>query len=546
MTLESADNRIRILLVEDDPGDATIVRKMLTKNQAYTFMFEQADRLSLAIEKLHDGMMFDILLVDLSLPDAKGLSTVAGLVRENNRVPIVVLTGLDDESMALQAIQEGAEDYLIKGQLNHELLSRTIRYAIERKRTHMELLEAEEMYSTLIEMSIEGIVLSREGKIIFANQRFYQTFGFSESDVLNENMLDLLSKGLAEALDGVPDDQQQMAIKGIESEAKDGLESHTFELPFWRSSDELIWVEVNTNPIQYKGGMAELAIIRDVTQQRRAEKERQRLTAALVEKNVELRELIYIASHDLRTPLVNVQGFGSELRNSIQELSSILRDIDISPEHQDEVFVLLESDIPNSVAHIQRGMVSMDSMLAGLLRISRLERNSPNRKELDMNQLLSDTKIGFDQGISRIHASVIIGDLPSCYGDANQMKQVFSSLLDNALRFSECNRGAAIQITGRRERDQVVYCVEDNGIGVPYEQQSKIFQIFYQIDPNSGDGHGMGLTVVKKVMSMHGGSVWLESEPGVGSKFFLSLPISVDDPDQRTMPTAVRLRTVRS
>ncbi|MDY6833231.1 MAG: ATP-binding protein [Chloroflexota bacterium] len=545
MTLEPVDNRISVLLVEDDPGDAAIVRKMLTKNNPYAFKFELADRLSLAIEKLHEGV-FDILLVDLSLPDARGLHTIAGLVRENNRVPIVVLTGLDDENMALQAIQEGAEDYLIKGQLNHELLSRTIRYAMERKRTHMELLEAEEMYSTLIEMSIEGIVLSRDGKIMFANHRFYQTFGFSESEVLNENILGLLSKGLTETLAGVPEDQKQMTIIGIENAAKTSLESHTLEVPFWKTPEELIWVEVNTNPIQYKGGTAELAIVRDVTHQKRAEKERQRLTAALVEKNIELRELIYVSSHDLRTPLVNVQGFGSELRNSIQELSSILRDIDIPLECQDQVFELLESDIPNSVTYIQRGMASMDSMLAGLLRVSRLERSSPNYRELDMNQLLSDVKISYDHGISRIHASVTMDDLPLCYGDPNQIKQVFSCLLDNALRFSDRDRDPIIRITGQREKDQVVYCVEDNGVGIPYEQQSKVFQIFYRIDPNAGDGQGMGLTVVKKVISMHGGSVWLESEPGVGSKFFISLPLSVDNPDQRIARTAIRLRTVRS
>ena len=117
-----------------------------------------------------------------------------------------------------------------------------------------------------------------------------------------------------------------------------------------------------------------------------------------------------------------------------------------------------------------------------------------------------------------------VSNLPPCVGDHVQINQLFSNLLDNALKYRDPERPGVIEITGQQVNDQVVYCVRDNGIGIPEEHHSKIFEIFQRLNPSATTGEGLGLSIVKKILSRHNGSIWVESEPGVGSRFFVLLP----------------------
>lgn len=123
---------IRALLVEDNPGDSRLIREMLTEARGATFDLKYADRLQAALEQLSEGGI-DVVLLDLGLPDSKGLETLSKTYAQAPKVPVVVLTGLHDETVGVQAVNRGAQDYLIKGQINVSLLVRTVRYAIERK-----------------------------------------------------------------------------------------------------------------------------------------------------------------------------------------------------------------------------------------------------------------------------------------------------------------------------------------------------------------------------------------------------------------------------
>ena len=118
----------------------------------------------------------------------------------------------------------------------------------------------------------------------------------------------------------------------------------------------------------------------------------------------------------------------------------------------------------------------------------------------------------------------MVEDLPPCYGDEAQINQVFSNLLGNALKFLDPKRRGVIRISGRAEKEQVVYCVEDNGIGIAEKDKDAIFEIFRKLNPDDKRGEGLGLVIVSKILDRHGGKVWVESEPGKGSKFFVSLP----------------------
>ena len=129
----SSETTIRILLVEDNPGDVRLLREGLTGRNGAPFELEVVDRLSAGLERLAKGGI-DLVLLDLGLPDCRGLDTLTRARAAVPEVPIVVLTGLGDEAVAVQAVQRGAQDYLVKGQIESRLLTRAIRYAIERKR----------------------------------------------------------------------------------------------------------------------------------------------------------------------------------------------------------------------------------------------------------------------------------------------------------------------------------------------------------------------------------------------------------------------------
>lgn len=134
-----ADIAIRVLLVEDNPGDARLIREMLSEVREVAFDVQRGDRLSTSLERLAEGGI-DVVLLDLSLPDSQGLETFARVSAQAPDVPVVLLTGLDDADLAVKAVREGAQDYLVKGQLDSSLLVRSIRYAVERHRAQVERL----------------------------------------------------------------------------------------------------------------------------------------------------------------------------------------------------------------------------------------------------------------------------------------------------------------------------------------------------------------------------------------------------------------------
>ena len=136
------DLSLNILLIEDDPGDAYLLQTLLTRTEHVTFHLEYADRLATALEYL-DHHDFDLMLLDLSLPDSTGIETIAKVLAHAPDVPIVVLTGFDNEETAMQAVQAGAQDYLSKDHVDDNMLTRSIRYAVERHRLHIDLAKAQ-------------------------------------------------------------------------------------------------------------------------------------------------------------------------------------------------------------------------------------------------------------------------------------------------------------------------------------------------------------------------------------------------------------------
>jgi len=143
---------------------------------------------------------------------------------------------------------------------------------------------------------------------------------------------------------------------------------------------------------------------------------------------------------------------------------------------------------------------------------------------LDMNAMLAHIAKTVEFQLKQAGTALQVEPLPECRGDATQINQVFSNLIDNAIKYRSSNRPGLIRVSGQVEDGRCIYAVKDNGIGIAPEYQAKVFEIFHRLNPSASEGEGLGLTIAQKILERQEGKIWVESIVGEGSAFFVSLP----------------------
>jgi signal transduction histidine kinase len=268
-----------------------------------------------------------------------------------------------------------------------------------------------------------------------------------------------------------------------------------------------------------------VALYDDVTERITAEHAREKLMKELQAKNEELESIVFVASHDLRSPLVNIQGFAGELQKSCRELTVLLGRENLSEAGVKHIRRILDEDIPESLNFISAGTSKMDALAKGLLRLARIGTIQIHIDDIDMNRLMATILKTVQYQMREYDIQINVGDLPPCMGDWVQLNQVFSNLIDNAIKFRHPNRKAVIDIQGGIYRDRVRYTVRDNGIGIEPEHTKKIFEVFHRLNPGGPvKGEGLGLTIVQRILDRLDGKIDVQAQSDVGSVFIVELP----------------------
>lgn len=359
----------------------------------------------------------------------------------------------------------------------------------ERKQAEQALRENEEKYRALFETANDAIILMDKvsTKIINANQTACVIYGYTLDEILHLKASDLTAE---------------------EQATEDAIRAGVVRVPlrYHKKKDGTVFpVEISTATFLFAERIIQVGFVRDITERKRAEQERERYVDELNRRNTELVQFTYTVSHDLRNPLVTIKGFLGMLEK------------DLKDNRQDKV--------QHDFRRIANAADKMDELLADLLELSRIGRIINPTEKIDLVQLAKDAVEMLDARIKASNVTIkVSADLPDIYGDRLRLREVLENLIDNAAKYTGQQLRPLIEIGIRKSENEKVIFVKDNGLGVEPQYQSKIFDLFEKLNPNS-EGTGIGLALVKRIIEVHGGKIWVESEGlGKGSTFCFTIP----------------------
>ncbi len=379
--------------------------------------------------------------------------------------------------------------------------------------------EPTELLRAILATAVEGIItINEDGLIESVNPAAERMFGYQAKELEGENVSVLMPAPWRDEHDEYmahylrTGEQKIIGVgRKVRAQKKDGT---------------IFPIDLAVSEVRLRERRLFTGFVRDISEREETEEQLADLARSLAEKNKELETIVYVASHDLRSPLVNIQGFSQELARACRSLQGHLKSEGAEASNR-EMRRLMSEDIQESLDYIQAGVAKMDSLLAGLLQYSRLGRAALRIEPLGMNSLLAGIAQSMDFQIKKAGVVLHISALPDARGDATQINQVFSNLLGNALKYVDPKRRGEIWVTGRVDQGQAIYAVRDNGVGIAQAHQGKVFEIFHRLHPGAGEGEGLGLTIAQRILERHRGRIWVESAPGAGSTFYVSLPAVV-------------------
>jgi len=473
-TASEGVRNIKILLVEDNPGDARLIQEMLKEEKISAENIEHVDRLSKGRTRLAEGAI-DAVLLDLGLPDSQGLDTFEKVHSAAPHVPIVILTGFKDDAQGVEAVRRGAQDYLSKGKLDGPLLARALTYAVERRK----LDEAIKRQAALIDLSPDAIIIKDpDDAITFWSFGAEKMYGYTKDEAIGKKNHALLKTKFSSPFETI---EEQLRKDGkwsgeLGHETKSGRELSIQSYWLAKFDEKCKILEIFESNV-------------DITERKNAE----RLAA--------IGATAGMVGHDIRNPLQTIAGEVFLAQSALVGLpdgeskANLKESLDII-EHQTEYVNKIVQDLQDYAKPIK-----------------------PIAKEIDLHdvcrELLSKAKIPENVSVS-CQVEPMARQL---FSDPDILKRVMINLVNNAVQAMP--EGGKLYIKAYLDGSDTVLVVDDTGCGIPQDVGAKLFTPLFT---TKAKGQGFGLAVVKRMTDALGGTVKFESEVGKGTKFFVRLP----------------------
>lgn len=504
---------IRVLIIEDNPKDTNLINWMLTKKEStgngfgkYDLTFVEDLKTAL---KVLDKNSFDLILLDLLLPDSQGLETFNKIQTHTPQIPTIILSGFDDKSSALQAVRTGAQDYLIKGKVDHNILTRSIHYAIERKHHKETLRISEERYKGVTQSVNDAIIiLDTERTIITWNIGATTIFGFEESDIIGHAITDI-----------IPDMDRDIYAKLFQKSNDSGpspIVNKTIESTGIKQNGKTIPIELSIVSWEASNGRFFTAIIRNISRRKRLEDQYRH-----AQKMEAVGQLAGGIAHDFNNILTGIIGFA--------ELAADTIDADLPAQEY--------------IRSIIRKSDHAATLVRQILAFSRKQILDTKRVDMNASVLSVSNFIVRVIGEHIEFSTNLADDLYYINADPTALEQIITNLCVNARDAMSAGGELTIEtsnITVSASNKQLIdflnpgkYAVLsliDTGHGIDGKTLQHIYEPFYTTK-EVGQGSGLGLAMVYGLVKQHQAYIHCDSTPGEGTTFQIYFPATKVSPD---------------
>src|SRR5438105_3161129 len=505
---------IRVLLIEDSEPDYILTRRMLSSIENETFDLEWASTWQTGIEAIRRAT-HHVCLLDYRIGGGDGLELLKESRESSCKAPVILLTGVSDHRLDVEAMELGAADFLVKDQLTPPLLERSIRYAIaqsgaiaELNRRHDELRASELRFRSVVQSAADAIVLADDsGRIIFWNKGAESMFGYQEEEVTGTSLEVLMPESYR--------DRHRAGFERFRVGGRSQIIGKTIELEGLRKDGTIFPMELSLASWTSGDGTFFTGIVRDITERKRTEEMRRAKEAAEQASRAKSGFVARI-SHELRTPLHAIIGFTNLLLQNKQgnltasDLDFLDRILLNAKGQLQLINTLLDlSKVEAGRVEMNIGPVSLDSVVREVVKQLEGERDNA---DVELEVSIPDT-------VKPIET------------DANKLKQVLINLIDNALKFTERGKISVGISVSPVDFQPTRIDVSDTGRGIPPDRLDDIFEPFLQLpsEATQPGGTGLGLSICRSLCDLLGFRLEVQSKPGRGSTFSIVLPEAQGD-----------------
>ncbi|MDZ4839145.1 MAG: ATP-binding protein [Bacteroidota bacterium] len=469
------NSTINILLIEDNPGDVRYFEILIRQLKLIKCELKSANTLRSGLEMLKTNS-FQVIMLDLSLPDSIGLDTVSETATASNKeIPILVLTGNDDEDFAVKVVAAGAQDYLVKGSIDENTLSRSLRYAIERHQKDLTLLnnkraieESQKRLELIVNQNKSGlIVLNTSYKILFVNPAACDMLGETSEELLNT---------------------KSSLPEFISNEV-------VYEITRTKKKVEAQKVDIN-----WSGEDCKLITLHDITDLKKVEQHLNDKNSELMRINKSLDRFAYIISHDLKKPVANINGLLGLIENEIKE--------SVKTENVFKRLYFSTSQLKN--------------MIDNLLETSRNPQGPSAFELINIDELISSILYSMDIYLDESNATVVkdFSRNPIFFYNKQDMESIISNLISNSIKYRKEDIIPSIKLSSDKTGLGSSLTIRDNGRGIDLNvNRDKLFKRGERIQSQGVDGNGLGLWIVKETLDKNNSRIEVESKLGIGTTF---------------------------